>query len=134
MSTESIIASTDDTTITPDIPQSSGPLVNSFTGFSGYFVWFSLLLLGWFTGGVALYALLQRNGMMYWIAYVVWALPIIGLLASVLTGSSATVWSVVIIVWSSVFLTVEAIRTLLLGYDPGTVAQLLMSPDPAKPV
>lgn len=134
MSTESIIASSDDTTITPDIPQPSGPLVNSFTGFSGYFVGFSLLLLGWFTGGVALYALLQRNGMLYWIAYVIWALPVIGLLASVLTGSSALVWSGVIIFWSTTFLTVEAIRTLFLGYDPGTVARLLMTPDPAKPV
>ena len=132
MSTESIIASTDDTTITPDIPQSSPPLVNSFTSFSGYFVWFSILLLSWFTGGVALYALLQRNGMFYWIAYIVWALPIVGIVASVLTGSSAIVWSGVIIFWSNVFLIVEAIRTLLFGYDPGTVAQLLMSPDPAK--
>ena len=132
MSTESIIASSDDTTITPDIPQPSGPLVNSFPAFSGYFVWFSFLILVWFSGGVALYALLQRNGMFYWIAYVVWALPIVGIVASVLTGSSAVVWSGVILFWSTVFLTVEAVRTLFLGYDPGTVAQLLMTPDPAK--
>ena len=130
MSTESIIASSDDTTITPDIPQR--PLVDSFPAFSGYFVWFSFLILVWFSGGVALYALLQRNGMMYWIAYIVWALPIVGIVASVLTGSSTIVWSGVILFWSAVFLIVEAIRTLFLGYDPGTVAQLLMSPDPAK--
>ena len=134
MSTESIIASTDDTTITPDIPQSTPPLVNSFTAFSGYFVGFSFALLAWFTGGVALYALLQRNGMLYWIAYIVWALPVIGIVASVLTGSSAFVWMGVIFFWSNVFLIVEAIRTLLLGYDPGTVARLLMSQDPARPV
>ena len=128
MSTESIIAPSD--VVIPDNAQT--PLVDSYSAFSTYVVWFSFLIVVWFTGGVALYALLQRNGMLYWIAYVFWVLPIVGLAVSVLTGSSVVVWSGVILFWAYVFLTVEAVRTLLLGYDPGTVVRLLMTPDPAK--
>lgn len=132
MSTESIIAPSDP--VVPDIPQSAPPLVDTFSAFSTYVVWFSFLIVGWFTGGIALYALLQRNGMFYSIVYVFWILPIVGLVVSVLTGSSIVVWSGVIFFWAYVFLTVEAVRTLLFGYDPGTVVRLLMFPDPAKPV
>jgi len=116
-STESIILP-DENTIEPDIEPIPKPLVNSFPAFASYFAWFSFLIVIWFVSGVGLYGFLNRNNMLYSVAYVVWAFPLVGLLICVLSGTSTVIWSGTILFWTLIILGIEGVRAVIYGFDP----------------
>jgi hypothetical protein len=116
-SAESILPA-DDTVTPPE--EARKPLVDSFGGFVSYSFSFFFLILMWFVAGAGMYDLLGRFYGLYTFVYILWAVPILGLMSCIFTGSSTIYWSGTIFSWMWFIILVQAVRTFFYGFDLAT--------------
>ena len=119
MASTEFILPADDTVTSPEGPHRK-PLVDSFGGFVSYSVSFFLLILVWFVAGAGMYDLLGRFYGLYTFVYILWAVPILGLMSCIFTGSSTMYWSGIIVSWTWFVVMVQAVRTFFYGFDLAT--------------
>jgi hypothetical protein len=112
-STESIVPADD--TASSDGPRK--PLVDSFSGLVSYSFSFFILILMWFVAGAGMYDMLGRFYGLYTFVYILWAVPILGLLSCIFTGTSTMFWSGTIFSWMWFIILVQAVRTFFYGFD-----------------
>ena len=116
MSSTEFILPTDETIVkSPEEPRK--PLVDSFSGFVTYSFSFFMLILVWFVAGAGMYDMLGRFYGLYTFVYILWAVPIVGLMSCIFTGNSTMYWSGIIVSWTWFIIMVQAVRTFFYGFD-----------------
>jgi hypothetical protein len=96
-----------------DIPQ---PIVKNFSDFMYNVVVFGCLILLWSLVWVAINAITLKMGFASPLAMrVVWAIPLLGVLGTILTGTTTLGWSISIFVLSFITLAISLVIGALFG-------------------
>jgi hypothetical protein len=113
-----IVGLSDDTenVLPVEMDEPPRPFVKNFSGFMYYFVHFGFIIIVWSMSWVAINAITQRAGFASPFAMrVVWSLPLLGLLGTILSGYYPLGWVISIFVIGFGLLGVTLVVAALFG-------------------